>query len=59
MNETDAINKAEALIALLLQHQPGLYGSNPPLATLERAKQGAQALAVFRAELIAQLMLQP
>lgn len=56
--EIDAVKQADDFIKLILQHQPGLFGSYP-LAHTEGAKEAAQALAALRAELIAQLAQQP
>jgi len=58
MQPMDATNKSEELIKIILQHQPGLFGTTP-LCTEESARQAAQSLAALRAELIAQLEKQP
>jgi hypothetical protein len=56
--EIDAATQANDLIKLILQHQPGLFGS-APVSNSDRAQETARALAAFRAELIEQLKQQP
>lgn len=59
MKDDHAIDMADTLIKLMLQHQPGLLGStHHPLLAVDSAKQVAQSLAALRAELIEQLKQQ-
>ena len=58
MEQNVAIFKADEFIKLMLQHQPNLFGTSPPLYSEENSKKAAQALAIFRAELLEQLKKQ-
>ena len=58
MTELQAVLKADRLLELLIQHQPGLF-AHGLLHGEKTALHAAKALAGFRATLIADLMLQP
>lgn len=56
MTEDQAIARADNLITVLIQHQPGFM---PPLQNPSYAEQLAKSLATFRLTLIRELTAQP
>lgn len=58
MTEMQAVIKADRILELLIQHQPGLF-AHGLLHGEKTALYAASALAGFRSTLIAELMKQP
>ena len=58
MSENDAAIKADRILELLIQHQPGLF-SHGLLHGANTARSAATALAQFRSTLIGELVTQP
>lgn len=58
MSANDAIMKADRLLEMLIQHQPGLF-AHGLLQSANTADNAAKALAGVRLQLITELMKQP
>lgn len=58
MDDNSAKAHADNLVRMLIEHQPGLFGTGTANQA-EPAKRVAQGLAALRAELIEQLKKQP